>query len=304
MKRSYEDEIESGNASNKQLKQSSILDQIVINPGLQHIIEMIFFNLDYKDLKNCKLVNAAINTILINPIFWLKKWSFNRGLSKKNQSEWIKALELTKNTNFERNVGLYIKKVIKIGHFVDIPCYINNDTLMKANEMSFGEALVKKDAGVLQILAPVTGIVNAPNATLQRILRYNILKANENIKMHIDLIKVLAPMMKNPNAPFNQQLQFKGVTTIYFAAHIGDIDVIKFLAPLSDNINEPNLAGITPIHNAAQEGHLDIIKFLVPLTENPNLPSDAGFTPITLASRRERSSKSYEYDKIIQILQS
>ena len=146
MKRSYEDEIESGNASNKRLKQSSILDQIVINPGLQHIIEMIFFNLDYKDLKNCNLVNAAINTILINPIFWLKKWSFNRGLSKKNQSEWIKALELTKNTNFERNVGLYIKKVIKIGHFVDIPCYINNDTLMKANEMSFGEALVKKDA--------------------------------------------------------------------------------------------------------------------------------------------------------------
>ena len=302
MKRPHEDEIESGNSSNKWVKQSSILDQIVINPGLQHIIEMIFFNLDYKDIKNCNLVNAAINKILINPMFWLKKWSFNRGLSRKNQSEWIKALEMTKNTNFERNVILYIKKVIKIGHFVDIPCYINNDTVMKANEMSFGEALWKKDAGVLQILAPVTGIVNAPNATLQRIFRYNILKANENIKMHIDLIKVLAPMMKNPNAPFNQQ--FKGLTTIYFAAHIGDIDVIKFLAPLSDNINEPNLAGITPIHNAAQEGHLDIIKFLVPLTENPNSPSDAGFTPITLASRRERSSKSYEYDKIIQILQS
>ena len=128
------------------------------------------------------------------------------------------------------------------------------------------------------------------------------MKASMNIKMHIDLIKVLAPMMKNPNATINQQ--FKGFTTIYFAAHIGNIEVIKFLAPLSDNINEPNLAGITPIHNAAQQGHLDVIKFLVPLTENPNAPSISGFTPIDLAKERVWSSKSYEYDKIIQILQS
>ena len=85
MKRPHEDEIKSGNSSNKRLKQSSILDQIVINPGLQHIIEMIFFNLDYKDLKKCSLVNKNIEKILINPMFWLKKWRFDRRLSKKNQ---------------------------------------------------------------------------------------------------------------------------------------------------------------------------------------------------------------------------
>ena len=132
------------------------------------------------------------------------------------------------------------------------------------------------------------------------------------IEMHIDLIKILAPMMKNPNATMSQHQQFKGLTTIYFAAFIGNIEVIKFLAPLSDNINEPNLAGINPIHNAAQEGHLDVIKFLVPLTENPNAPSIYGLTPIELAKstvksqpKRLRSkSQSDKFNKIIQILQS
>ena len=303
MKRPHEDEIESGNSSNKWVKQSSILDQIVINPGLQHIIEMIFFNLDYKDLKKCNLINAAIKKILINPMFWLKKWRFNKGLSTKNQSDWIKALQMTKNTNFEKNVILYIKKVIKLGHYVDIPCYINNDALMKVNEISFEEALEKKDAGVLQILAPMSGIVNAPNATIQHILRFSIMKMIKKFKMHIDLIKVLAPMMKNPNA----KRQKYDETTIWFAALTGNLDIIKFLAPLStDNLNASDMGGNTAIHNAAQEGYLDIIKFLVPLTENPNAPNNIGITPIDLARRKNPwfSESTEGCDDIISILES
>ena len=67
-------------------------------------------------------------------MFWLKKWRFNRGLSKKNQKDWIKALQMTKNTNIER-VVLYIQKVIKIGHFVDVPCYIDDQSVKKSTEI-------------------------------------------------------------------------------------------------------------------------------------------------------------------------
>ena len=108
-------------------------------------------------------------------MFWLKKWSFNRGgLSKENQTDWIKALQMTKNTNLETNVVLYIQNIIKIGHFVD---------------------------------------------------------------------------------------------------------------------------GDTPIHHAAREGHLDVIKFLAPLTENPNAPDKHGNTPIDLAIRRG-------HNEVAQFLQS
>ena len=150
-----QDEIESGDVTNKKPKQTQIFDQIVNTPGFQHIIELIFFNLDFENLVACQLVNKASNGILKNPMFWLKKWRFNRGLSKKNLEDWIKALQMTKNTNLGRNVVLYIKKVIKFDHFVDVPCYIDNDVMTKATEISFEEALEQKDAGVLQILAPM-----------------------------------------------------------------------------------------------------------------------------------------------------
>ena len=161
MKRSQQDEIESEDLSIKKLKQIPIMVQIINAPGLQHIIEIIFFNLDFKDLMNCQLLNKSVKIILENSMFWLKKWRFNKGLSKTNQNNWIKALKMTKNTNLEKNVALYIKKIIKIGHYVDIRCHIDNDAMVKATQISFEEALEQKNAGVLQILAPITKNVNA-----------------------------------------------------------------------------------------------------------------------------------------------
>ena len=32
------------------------MDQIINNPGLQHIIEIIFFNLDFEDLMACQQI--------------------------------------------------------------------------------------------------------------------------------------------------------------------------------------------------------------------------------------------------------
>ena len=44
--------------------------------------------------------------------------------------------------------------------------------------------------------------------------------------------------------------------------------------------------GDTPIHEAASFGHLDVIRFLAPLTENPNKPNKNGITPIDVAMKK------------------
>ena len=41
------------------------------------------------------------------------------------------------------------------------------------------------------------------------------------------------------------------------------------MAPLTDNPNAPNRYGETPIWLAACRGYIDIVKFLAPLTDNP-----------------------------------
>ena len=72
-----------------------------------------------------------------------------------------------------------------------------------------------------------------------------------------EIVKILAPLTDNPNAPSKN-----GNTPIYWAAHDGHIEIVKFLAPLSENANAPNNNGVTPIYIAAQNGHTEIVNFL------------------------------------------
>ena len=131
------------------------MNQIIQNPGLQHIIENVFLNLDFNDLLSCQLINQSCNELLKNPMFWLKKWRL-RGLSKKNEADWAKAIQMTRNTNFEKNIFLYFKKIVKFGHFVDIPCYIDNNVLERSKEFTIAEAFEQRDTGIIQLLVPST----------------------------------------------------------------------------------------------------------------------------------------------------
>ena len=167
------------------------MNQIIQNPGLQHITENIFLNLDFDDLLSCQLINESCNELLKNPMFWLKKWSL-RGLSKKNEADWVKAIQMTRNTNFEKNLLLYIKKVIKFGHFVDVPCYIDANVLKRSTQFTIAKAYKQRHAGILQLLVAltkdcITDINGCPPISLA---------ARDG---SLEVIKVLSPLMEDPN---------------------------------------------------------------------------------------------------------
>ena len=63
-------------------------------------------------------------------------------------------------------------------------------------------------------------------------------------------------------------------------------EIIKILAPLVENPNAPDPDGMTPIHQAAKDGHLEIIKILAPFTKDPNSPNSEGKRPITYAEEK------------------
>ena len=60
-----------------------------------------------------------------------------------------------------------------------------------------------------------------------------------------------------------------GSTPIYQAAWCGHTEIVKILAPLTDNPNNSDEDGRTPIYRASWNGHTEIVKILVPLTYNP-----------------------------------
>ena len=112
------------------------MEQIIQNPGFQHVAEKIFLNLPFEDLLTCQLVNMSTNHIVQNPMFWIKKWIL-KGLTKKNQDDWIKAIQLT-------NVILYMKKVLhNKGSFLDGPCYICEKTVEKLSKPEIRQIPVK-----------------------------------------------------------------------------------------------------------------------------------------------------------------
>ena len=68
-----------------------MLESIFNNPGLQHITENIFCNLNNEDLEVCRTVNQSCQEVLDEAMFWLKKF-IRRGLSMKEQLDWTKAI--------------------------------------------------------------------------------------------------------------------------------------------------------------------------------------------------------------------
>lgn len=273
------------------------MENIIQNPGLQHITEMILLNLDLEDLKNCQLLNKSFQLlnkscqdILDNPMFWLRKWRTQRGLSEKNHNDWANAIQWTRNTNVEANIKLYLQKVIEIGHIVDVPCFIDADTVEKSTGFTFEKALEERDLGVLQILASME-----KNPNPKRVDSYGISTPVIGIAAedgHLNVIKILAPITKDPNSCGDGAYEF---TPITYAAHGGHVDIIKFLVSFTNSPIQ-NPYGMTPIHWAAITGHIDVLKVLAPLTTNPNGPEVTGLTPIQMA----RQCGHHEFARILQ----
>ena len=77
------------------------MEKIINNPGLQHLAEKVFLNLNVKDTKICAQINQSCHQILDNPMFWLRKFV---GLSKADQKDWIKVIQSVKNTDKEKSI--------------------------------------------------------------------------------------------------------------------------------------------------------------------------------------------------------
>ena len=278
MKKSHR-EIEFESPPNKKSKLDSKMEQILNNPGLQHITERIFYNLEFKDLMSCQLMNNSCNQILKNSMFWLKIWQLKKGLSKGNQKCWINAIQnAQKWPQKEFYIQSYIKQVIRIGHFVDVPCYIDNQTLKRfSKRSSFSQALKKKNAGILQMLAATTKNFNSRSYSQSFFIRklYGMTPIEVAVNTgDTDIVKVLAPIIKWDCTQTNELFDLPPITR---AAIRGHTDIAKFLAPLTQYPNAlDKYHGLTPIQTAielaAEKGHDEIVKFLTPYIEDKKLP--------------------------------
>ena len=247
------------------------MESIINNPGLQHLAERIFLNLDTEHLKICRLINQSCKQILENPFFWLKKF---KNLSKENQKDWIKILKEVKNSEKIHAIISYLQWNLK-KEAVDLQCYTSPAVQDNLRKMIIESC-----------------------------------KKQESSAENTEIVKILAPLTDNPNAPDEY-----GETPILMATYRGHTEIVKILAPLTDNPNAPDEYGETPIIMATCRGYTEIVKILAPLTDNPNASNKYGMTPISIANhyfkcpdiRREyyiASGLRFSAKEIIKILQN
>ena len=251
-------------------------ENVINNPGLQHLAENIFSFLSYDDLKSCQLINRSSKSILANSRFWLQKL-VHQGMSKKNQNDWIKAIQLTKDTDFERNLLLYLKRSFCKGKIIDIPCCIDENTIQKSSELMkkyfifpdiilyYVESYVYNDVefeglppGCFQALAALESY------SLRSYFLMRLLAQHGNLEM----MKVVSPLLDNPNLQDpdshricnNHENKFTPFST---ASEYGQLKILKFLEPFTD-INAIQVA----IRKARIYNQNHIIKYLYAILES------------------------------------
>ena len=287
----------------------SVLEKFINIPGLQHLAENIFMNLNYRDLEAFGSVKGNfqhfLDQLMENPLFWMKKF-VRGGMSKKNETNWIEMIQMTRGTKIWKHILSYFKRYFKneIQIDFDLPCYIKKENLIKLSEIikktedreqsiaCYYDKIVKildhlavssedpdEDQctpnhwaieNSLQILSQFCNAPDEFGRTPIYVAAYN---------GYTEVVKVLALLTDKPNAPKNN-----GITPIYEAAWIGCTEIVKILVHFTDNLNVPDKIVRTPIYVAAYNGHTEIVKILAPLTHNPNAPNNCGQTPIHKAA--------------------
>ena len=200
------------------------MEKILNNPGLQHLAENIFLNLNTAGLKKCQLINQSASQILEKPMFWINKLIRN-GLSEDNQNDWIQAIRSETNIEKKKNIAAYLSWNSKKKNCFDLPCY----TKPVAQEdfwKKICRAAKNGHTDFVKILVPLTNNPNALDENGQTPIYWATLHG------HTEIVKILAPLTDNPNAPNND-----GYTPMYVAACKGHIEIVKILAPLTCSVH-------------------------------------------------------------------
>ena len=205
-----------------------MMSKIFTYPVFQHLTEKVFVNLDVENLKMCAKINQSCKQILKNSMFWLKKFG---QLSKENQDEWIKIIHSVKNSEFETIIVSYLQwtltKKVEEEHLPYL-WFKKFRSLSIENQNDWIKVIESEKNSVKE---------NAIMSYLQWNFRKEVL---------VDL-----PCYTSPTVQDDFWKKIYVICSQLMRLSTEDIEIVKILAPLTDNPNAPDKQGWTPIMKAA-----------------------------------------------------
>lgn len=223
--------------------------------SVPHILEKIFFSLDYPSFHKCMAVSTDWNGLFSSEKFQkLRKDTFREEiqmeLRRALRSHNIQSIKKLLSNNMEylnyvhENVGTPLCVAARRGH-----------------------------AGLVQFLLDKGADINEPKGYLHTAL---YVAADEG---HMNVVKML---LEGGAAPDNGGEY--GVTPVHIAAMSGHVEVVKQLLERGASVNpQINGTGMTPLHGAAIMGHKDVVKLLLESGAYHGSANIDGHTPLMMA---------------------
>ena len=234
-------------------------------PGLQHIAEEIFLNLDNESLVNCFKVNRLWKNIL-NSSFWIKKCKmYKRGefgpayyVPFRSFLTWTKVVEVTpNNTILEEELAKKLKKIHKC--------------LEKADSKKY----------------------NIEDCPIHWAAYYG----------HVDAIRVLISLFKK-NSNYRNEFGMTPIHMAAINGHAAVIKLLIPNVDYDEEYCRGKNCQWSPIYYAAMNGHINVIKILAPLTKYLNYKepfSNGQETPDEVAARFNDYETSRKITNILKM---
>ena len=260
--------------------------------SVPHILEKIFFSLDYASFTKYMEVNTAWRELLTSETFkrigkfmFCEDIEFNlwQALNVGNANEVrevlssgmvnIECTKMYKITPLFFAVESGFNDVVKL--LLEEGAEPNCQTLSYVNGWTpLHLAAAKGNQEVAQLLLDGGANINMEDGL------------GENIPLHRAGNQSMAKLLLDRGSYLNKQGEY-GQTPLNCAAVDGLTDVVKFLLEKGAEPNRADKNGLTPLHNTSYYGNLlhrkDIVQLLIENGADLNMVSNSGHTPLRFA---------------------
>ena len=268
--------------------------EILFTKCVPHILENIFFSLDYKSYKTCRDVSTTWKELLTSDSYLKKEKSVFYDEIVYEEKLWKAAKER------------FVEEVQILSFFVDVNCVKGQDQSTPLCEVAKGHAC-QSQKKVIQLLLKRGAKPNTPDKYGCNSLDWAVHFGNRGIMQLLldggadpelenrfgwtplhraamcvkrDCMQLLLDRGANPNKATTH-----GRTSLHWSALRGNKDVVQLLLERGADPNKADEDGETPLHWAAMIGRKNVVQLLLDRGANPHKANGAGLSPKHFAKR-------------------
>ena len=294
--------------------------EVFFSNNLLHILEKIFFSLDYQSFKTCLGVSKVWLSLLTSDSFLEKGKAVFHNEILKDGLELHKA---AREGDKEKVVAILSTKMIDVNNHVSSPMdhwtpliqashhghtdivkvlFENGADLNKPDGSGLSpihHAASKEELATVRLLISLGAEPELTKAA--KLGQYDILTellqvgTDPNMTISTGEFPLLYASLTG-NKRVVQLLLWRGAnpskkdkygdTPLHWAAHRGHKHVAKQLIDGGAELNSINIWGRTPLYHAVDKGRKDIVKLLMDMGADQNVAEEGGKTPLTLAREK------------------